>query len=358
MYAIAGLCDVQGRWVAKRRNVSTNQVKLDKEVRFATPSMVLEYELNKPSLVRVVCLERRFRKREIGYVTLDLSHYTASDRVDRWFKLVEGEGDKKDQRKGEVRLRIRFQAEPPFDEREESESAPKKQRAEEQPLSFGRSLTVASSPAETFEQGEPHAWLLAELERGAAGGDRRRGTVSVRLRCVSPADDMAALSVVCGEHIAMPALGECCHFPVVYEPEVCRIAIRFSSYSSHIPQSSYVKLFVFLHVLSEAPLASCTLVFEDASFLSEWFPLYPRGHSQYVKLSPSHTRSLRPVAPLPSSAPPDGLLADTAHTAVLGSQFYSVPPRERAEDKEERHSLRQGLALVTAVLLLAALVCA
>ena len=209
--------------MAKRRNGTTNQVKVDKEVRFLSPTMVFEYE--GAATLRIVCLERRFRKRELGHVVLDLAHYTSTDRVDRWFKLVEEDGEKKEQKKGEVRLRVRFTAEPSFEEKVEApgEQPPKKQRSEELPLSFERSLQVTPSAAENFEHGEPHAWVLVDLQRRSGGaGEKRKAVVTVRVRALSPCDELSSLSVVCGEQIALPAIGECYDFPVVYEPEVSR----------------------------------------------------------------------------------------------------------------------------------------
>ncbi len=219
VYAIAGLCDGQGRWTAKRRNGTTNQVKVDKEVRFLSPTMVFEYE--GAATLRIVCLERRFRKRELGHVVLYLAHYTSTDRVDRWFKLVEEDGDKKEQKKGEVRLRVRFTAEPSFEEKDVQELPAKKQRSEDLPLSFERSLQVAHSAAETFEHGEPQAWVLLDLQRRAGGAsEKRKGVVTVRVKALSPRDELSSLSVVCGEQIVLPQVGECYDFPVVYEPEV------------------------------------------------------------------------------------------------------------------------------------------
>ena len=85
---MAGFSDAQGKWMSKRKNFFTNQVKVDKEVRFANTTIVLDVEEPRGgATIKVLCLERRFRKREIGYVLIDLSQFTPSDRVDRWFKL-------------------------------------------------------------------------------------------------------------------------------------------------------------------------------------------------------------------------------------------------------------------------------
>jgi hypothetical protein len=218
VYAIAGLCDAQGRWTAKRRNGTTNQVKVDKEVRFLSPTMVFEYD--GAATLRIVCLERRFRKRELGHVVLDLEHYTSTDRVDRWFKLVEEDGEKKEQKKGEVRVRVRFTAEPWSEEKDVQELPAKKQRSEDLPLSFERSLQVTHSAAENFEHGEPQAWVQVELQRRP--GEKRKGVVTVRVTALSSRDELASLSVVCGEQMALSQVGECYSFPVVYEPEVSR----------------------------------------------------------------------------------------------------------------------------------------
>ncbi len=119
-----------------------------------------------------------------------------------------------------------------------------------------------------------------------------------------------------------------------------------------------MKLFVFLHALSEAPVASGTVVFEDDNFLSDWQPLYARGHPQFVRLSGTHLRSLHLVA-APSPAP-EGLLLLTRDTAALGSAFFSAPPKERLADQEHEHrdGGRQTLALAAAALLCAALLVA
>jgi hypothetical protein len=123
-------------------------------------------------------------------------------------------------------------------------------------------------------------------------------------------------------------------------------------------QSNFVKLFVFLHALSEAPVASGTVVFEDDNFLSEWHPLYARGHPQFVRLASSHLRSLR-LAPAPA-APPEGLLLLTRSASALGAAFFASPPKERLADQDEQHTggSRQTLVLVAATLFGAALLVA
>ena len=110
---------------------------------------------------------------------------------------------------------------------------------------------------------------------------------------------------------------------------------------------------MFLHALSEAPVASGTVVFEDDAFLSDWQPLYARGHPQFVRLAGRHLRSLR-LLPAPVAAP-EGLLPLTRDAAALGSAFFSAPPKERLADKEQREGGRQTLALLAGALLCAAL---
>lgn len=118
VYCMVGAVDGQGRWAVKRRTHVTAQVKVDKEVRFGGTS--LEVDVGNEPMVRVLCVERRFRKREVGHVLLDMSLYTAADRIDRWFKLCsEGVPDKR----GELRLRLRFAPDPPFRDEEEAAAA-------------------------------------------------------------------------------------------------------------------------------------------------------------------------------------------------------------------------------------------
>lgn len=74
--------------------------KVDVEVRFLQSTMTFEIDDLAASFVRVLCTERRFRKRDIGHVLIDLSQYTVEDRVDRWFKLCDEE---KGEKRGEVR---------------------------------------------------------------------------------------------------------------------------------------------------------------------------------------------------------------------------------------------------------------
>jgi hypothetical protein len=93
VYCVVGVCDSSGKWSAKRKQLETLQVKTEREVRWPTTvptttsssssapaSLVLELDKG-TAFVRVKVLERRFRKRELGCVTLDLSHYNIADRL-------------------------------------------------------------------------------------------------------------------------------------------------------------------------------------------------------------------------------------------------------------------------------------
>ncbi len=115
VYCVAGVCDAAGKFVAKRKAQETGQARVEKEVRWAGPTLLFELDRS-TAFVRIRVVERRFRKREVGSVTLDLSHYSVADRVERWFRLVPAEppADAAAAR-GELRLRIRF-GEPAFKE--------------------------------------------------------------------------------------------------------------------------------------------------------------------------------------------------------------------------------------------------
>jgi hypothetical protein len=209
--------------------------------------MILDVDDN--AIIKILVLERRFRKTEVGQVMIDLSHYTPSDRVDRWFKLVSvaDENDKK----GELRLRIRFMEDQPFEEMKVEELDNNVQKImdefEDVPLSFDQGLNVAKLSADNFQHGEPYNWILFDfLREPNEDKNSRKGVITIRLRTQSCPDSISTFTVVCQNQIISLKLEQFYKFEVTYEP-----------------QSYFVKMFVFCHQMSEYPIASTTLTFDE-----------------------------------------------------------------------------------------------
>ena len=301
----------------------------------------LAFDAEPTSLIRILILEQRFWKKEVGQVMIDLSHYTATDRIDRWFKMVGEDGEKR----GELRLRIRF-SEEPFDE-QDVEVAKKidefvmmEDDGQDAPLRFEQGLQVAAMAADTFKHGEPFSWILFDFLRSTEVDKvTRKGHVLIRIRILSPPDENVSFTLLCGDLIVSPALGALYELNVTYEP-----------------QSYFLKMFVFLHIMSDSPIASATLIFDEEKLSTKWYPMYKRGHPEFQKLPHGALKNLAESSPDARLAQQAMILKFFSHVRILGDRFFSEPPKERGGGaKTVARTKIRHLAFVTTILLIMAL---
>ena len=281
---------------------------------------------------------------------LELSRYTKSDRVDRWFKLSSSGDMANGEKKGELRVRIRFTETPEFEETPNEKDFPPRKA-----LGSKKSKTI-DSKAETeadrvnteperlnnyalmkCKYGEPDSWVLLDFVRGQTEQNHRKGVIYLRIQSISNMEESnnVSLSVICGDqitHMKPPKLNQFLQFNVSFEPE-----------------SSLVKVYLF-RFHGELPVASCSLCFEDNDIVSDYYALFGRTHryfqdinsKEFLKVIQVVTKSVGVVEQNP---------VEFSNIKLLGDEFTHIAPKQYSLEEKQPYVAQKSNLIIFAVIL-------